>query len=166
MRAFAFVRWKNPILGVDVGHVGWGFELPDGRFCCGATENVDAHFQIPPGQRNEAWYKLVPNLQAMLQEMRLPHFGEGNQYNAYKCVSLTNAYPDRAYAQAKQNLERGFGGLGNNCLDHMGHVLEAYGVPWHDRGGNPRWGMPWKQTNPAPNQWFGAWVADGKSYQL
>ncbi len=158
--AYIFVRWKNPVAGVDVGHVGWGFEM-DGQFCCGGTENVKGDLVIPPGKPNNAWLKVVNMEQDMLEEMRQDHFAQGNRYDAYKCVSIQNPNIDGALSEARANKNKGFIGVGNNCLDHACSVLEKYGVPWHDHQGKPAWGMPWKQTNPKPNDWFNAWKVTG-----
>lgn len=157
MRAFAFVRWNNPIGGIDVGHIGWGFELQDGTFACGSTENITGAAYVAPGENNYAWLKLLPDKTAMLSEMCRGHCAHSNRYHAYKWVEVSQAHPNEAMAIGNANAGRGFWIPRNDCLDHVGFVLEAYGVPWKNLAGSPKWGLPSKQLNPTPNGWFRAW---------
>lgn len=162
MRAFIFHRDMSPFPNSpNVGHVSWGFEMSDGKFCCGATENVCGLPQIDaPGNAN-AWYKILPDLPSMLREMSCSHFTNNNQYLDYKYINLDDVNEQAALQRAEENLTCGFSIIGNNCLDQACNVLVAYGMPWQNTFGQPNWGFPWKQTNPEPGGWFNAWVATG-----
>lgn len=168
--ALVFLRRNNYVLGHSVGHVGWGFELADGRFCCGATENVTGAIAGSwPEFDNNAWYRIVADFPAMLAEMQQNHFAPDNRYTEYKMLDLAGlrpAHPEAALATAQRMPTLGYKFPGNTCLDHACKVLERYGLPFHELGGSPAWGMPWLQTHPAPNDWFDAWPANGGLFHL
>lgn len=145
---------------MQLGHVGWGFQAADG-FYCGATENVQGRHQVDAPQNADAWVKKLPDMQNMLAEMSQCHFTSGNQYLSYKWVDIERPNVEAALHQANLNMRRGFTAVGNNCLDQACNVLEAFGVPWQNMFGQPGWGMPWKHSNPTPNDWFRAWKVSG-----
>lgn len=159
-KAYAFCRDNPPPL---VGHVGWGFEK-DGSLIVGATErpmswpniwqavrDLGLAFTEFPGEDNGAWMKTVSSL-----EEALPIFCSLG-YKWWKAYDVAHPNPQSALSVAEKTKDTGWWLIFNNCLDHTGAVLEAYGVPWQQVGGQPPDGMPWKQTNPAPIGWFHAW---------
>lgn len=147
--AFVFVRRNAAVL--HAGHVGWGFQLANGQFFCGATENPRGYPLILMGGDNGWWGSQNPSEDDMLNEMRKRAF------NQYKFQDMTNANPDVAYKAALLTKTWGYAAVGNNCLDHTYAVLYAYGVK----------NLPLKQLHPAPNDWFDDWnTASGATYQL
>ncbi len=166
--AMIFIRRDNWVFpNIKAGHVGWAFEMANGAYCCGSTENVTGNSSgSGPGFDNKAWYKVFSSRDEMLQEMRTNHFGHPNRYDEYKQVRITQSNPQAALEEAKANLKKGYNFPGNTCLDHACDVLENYGVPWQNGEGKPDWGMPWKQTHLHPNHWFDDWKADGEVYSL
>lgn len=163
--AYAFCRDNPPPV---VGHVGWAFEK-GGRIIAGATERwitcPDIWRILVPiaagrpelilikfqGEDNAAWIDSFQNIEEVRERFR--RLG----YKWWKAYEVSSPHPDSAYTAATKTKDKGWWIFGNNCLDHAGEVLEAYGVPWQRPGGEPPNGMPWKQTNPAPIGWFHAW---------
>lgn len=143
--AFVFVRRKAAIL--HAGHVGWGFQLEDGYFFCGATENPSGNAFVLPGRNNGWWGKKVFSQEEMFEEMRK------RQYDEYKWTEVTDADPVQAYKTALATGKWGYNVLGNNCLDHTFAVLFAYKVK----------NLPVKQVNVAPNDWYDKFKGEGGS---
>lgn len=139
--AFAFLRRNGaPLPGTNYGgHLGWGFLDMNGHYYFGSTENQSGSPLILPGQNN-GWWGMNGTEQDMYREM------DARNYDGYKVIVVQNPNPTKAWNTALDTKGRGFAGIFNNCLDHTYDVLEHYGVI----------GMPWKQTHPAPNDWFGS----------
>jgi hypothetical protein len=140
-RVYVFLR-KNgaplrPAIG-NGGHVGWGFQLDDGTFYAGATENESGQFNVKPGNDNGWWAKVFVDEPGMCEAMR------ARNYDAYKMATVREARPQAARATADHTRSLGYTGFFNNCLDHVWITLESYGVQ----------DLPWAQTHPAPNDWF------------
>jgi hypothetical protein len=146
--AFAFVR-EAAVWGA--GHVAWGFRLPDGYYYYGGTENPEGpggmwaswhQGTAAQGGNNAAWVDYGTEKQ-MLKKMKDPR--PFAPYNYAKAVAVAKPKADAALKIAKANINAGFTGLTNNCLDATYRVLQAYGAD-----------MPWPSTNWAPNGWFNA----------
>lgn len=146
--AFVFVRRNAAVL--HAGHVGWGFQLANGDFFCGATENPSGNPIVIPGGNNGWWGKPCAQEDDMLNEMR------ARAYNQYKMENIPNSDPQAAYDAALQTEKWGYSALGNNCLDHTYAVLYAFGVK----------NLPLKQLHPAPNDWFDTFQSAGPTYEL
>ena len=93
--AMIFIRRDNWVFpNIKAGHVGWAFEMANGAYCCGSTENVTGNSSgSGPGFDNKAWYKVFSSRDEMLQEMRTNHFGHPNRYDEYKQVRITQTNP-------------------------------------------------------------------------
>lgn len=143
--AYVFVRRNAAIL--HAGHVGWGFQLEDGHFFCGATENPSGNALVLPGCNNGWWGKKVLSQEEMFTEMR------ARMYDEYKWFEVINANPVQAYKAALATSKWGYTVLGNNCLDHTYAVLFAYKVK----------NLPLKQFNVAPNDWYDKLAGSGGS---
>jgi len=157
-QAFIFCRANPPPM--DLGHTGWGFQLQDATFFGGATEAFQGAafpFNVPPGQNNDAWAEPFPTLDAIQAAFKGSAPDGHAPYNWWKSYEVAVPNYEAAEAQAQANRLRGWGLLGNNCLDHATDVIAAYGVPWQQVGGSPADGMPWKQSNMLPIGWFHAW---------
>ncbi len=141
--AYVFIKPENV---AGLGHIGWGFQLSNGDFYAGATENyvkgVIRTYTIWPGYDNDMWGEYFYNESEMLAKMN------ALGYSRYKKTAVKNPNISFAKTRADETMMKGFQGISNNCLDHTYHVLEGYGVK----------DMPWKQTNPTPNGWFSAFV--------
>ena len=153
-RAYAFIRWSGaPVGPVNFGHVGWGFEIPAktgaSTFYCGSTENIAGSAQIYAPGDNGWWARLHTSEAAMFNEMRHSHLGSNNAYDEVVIIPMATSHSANAKATADQTRLEGYTLIGNNCMDHTGKVLEAYGVGWQPNGP-----MPWKQTHSAPAAWF------------
>ena len=139
------------------GHIGWGFQLSDGSFFGGSTENyfngnVKDAYWIDAGKDNGFWSERFPSEQAMFNKFK------SINYSKYKSISWPNPNLANAKSRAEEVMYKGFQGVSNNCLDHTYYVLEGLGVR----------DMPWKQTNPTPNGWFDEWFKNitGKGNSL
>lgn len=138
--AYVFLRKDGaPLPPGCAGHVGWGFRLDNGAYMCGATENRTGAPLVPPGGDNDAWAKKTRAEAEMLGLMRR------GGYDGYKLMTVSNADPNAAEGVVMKIPGWGYRAIGSNCLDHAYAVLEAYGEQ----------GMPWMQTHPSPNDWFG-----------
>lgn len=115
MRAYAFVRYNS---GDGAGHVGWGFELPDGRVCVGSVENHSGHLFTPAGDMGfwcEPHYDFaVRMLHGRYDDLRHFEVPHGNYTDAYR---VTRWIKESAYRAATRN-----------CEDDVYDVLRMYGV--------------------------------------
>jgi len=145
------------------GHIGWGFQLSDGSFFAGSTENpmiktADAKnwteayqnwvrtsansYWVSAGKDNGFWSQRFANEQDMLSYMK-----NYRAYDKYKAIGWPNPDLVRGKLRAEECMIKGFQGVSNNCLDHTYYVLEGLGLK----------DMPWKQWHPTPNGWFNEW---------
>jgi hypothetical protein len=146
--AYVFLRKDGAaVVGFFAGHVGWGFQVGEDRFFCGSTENTSGAPFVAPGGDNGWWGQ-----EASKEEM-FDLFRQLN-YDAYKVGTVRNSKPEAAKSAAIASKGWGYKGLGNNCLDHVWRILDAYGDV----------GLPLAQTHPAPNDWFA--VYNGEHYNL
>lgn len=163
---YIFVRHDavQTFLG-PAGHIGWGFQLSDGSFFAGSTENPMKEYQsknlpqaignaaktaaqaywVSAGQDNGFWSQRFATEADMLYYMK-----NYRAYDRYKVISWPNPDLVKAKLRAEECMLKGFQGISNNCLDQAYYVLEGLGLQ----------GMPWKQTNPTPNGWFDEWYKD------
>jgi hypothetical protein len=154
--AYVFLRKDGaPLPPGCAGHVGWAFQLADDTFCAGATENLKGAPFVPPGHDNDAWVQVLATEAALVQHMTsLTLQGHQLGYDAYKVTTVRDCNPDAAEQAGNAIVHWGYTALGNNCLDHVWKVLAAYGVK----------DLPWAQTHPSPNDWFG--VFNGEYHNL
>jgi hypothetical protein len=144
-RAYVFLRRNGaPLPTGPAGHVGWAIEMEDGQFFAGSTENNSASFIVQPGSDNAAWVQTAADEEAMIDLFRQ------RGYDGYKVATTRDCKPESAAAIGRKAAGWGYTGLFNNCLDHAYAVIDAYGLP----------GMPWKQTNPVPSNWFAMFVGE------
>lgn len=152
--AFAFLRKDGALLPpgphdlIYGGHVGWAFQLESGNFYCGSTENSSGQPFVKPGGDNGWWAKEVASEEEMLAAFK------AKDYDGYKFATVRNPNPQSARVTADAAKSWGYTALGNNCLDHVWHILAAYGED----------GLPLAQTHPAPNDWFA--VYNGEYHNL
>lgn len=137
-RALVFLRRDGaPLPPGCAGHTGWGFQIEDGGYIFGSTENTSGAPVIAAGSDNGAWHGRG-SLDDAVKAMRKRH------YDAWKLASFRNGNPAAAWKRAQEMEASGYVALGNNCLDHTFRVLESYGQP----------DLPWPMTHPSPNDWF------------
>lgn len=113
--AYVFVRYHS---GDGAGHVGWGFELPDGRVCAGSVENHSGSLLTPPkemGFWRECTYGFVDEFaKRSYDDARVLHARRADYLQAYR---VTKWIDQSAYRAASRN-----------CEDDVYDVLRAYGV--------------------------------------
>lgn len=130
-RGFAICR-QSP--APVVGHVGWAIERRDGTLFAGATERFQrkgdpGYTSVRPGDNNDAWTATFPNLTAMLEAFAGTYPNGHPRYHWWKAYEVASPNFDAAVHEGERNKSKGWDALNNNCLDHVGAVLEKYGVP-------------------------------------
>lgn len=137
--AFVFLRKDGaPLWLGNGGHVGWAFELETAEFYCGSTENLSGGFSVKKGEDNGWWGAVCRTEAEVVEAMKI------RNYDGFKFSTVREANPSAAKEVADDSRDRGYTGLGNNCLDHVWDILNAYGVA----------DLPWTKTHPSPNDWF------------
>lgn len=126
----------NPTKPINLGHTGWGFKLANGNYMYGSTENSKSYPVIRKGDDNGYWER-EGTRDDMLGAFR------GMKYTHYKVATVANANPTAARSKARFTKGNGYGVTGNNCMDHVYWILQAYNVP----------NLPWPSTHWAPNSW-------------
>lgn len=143
-----------------LGHVGWGFELPDGQWVVGAVEG-DAW--LPGNRMNGFWSTCVPGLEQALQVFaNMLH--QGAEYNVYKYLSVTaQVWPDPDAALHVMGWVSGqpYQLFGRNCMNSAYDVLRAFSRGGHFNGGV----LPSPDTNWIPNGWFNAITVHPQDYR-
>jgi hypothetical protein len=126
------------ILSVNVGHVGWGWQINGtGTYVYGATEGQAGASNIPKGQPNGFWEEQGSN------EVMKNAF-KSRDYVSYNCEGVENINVSAAYTTASETKVAGYNILSNNCLDHTIAILTAYNAK----------GLPSDNTFPTPKDWF------------
>lgn len=131
-----------------LGHVGFGYEYPNGEWCIGAVEGTEWRNDL-----NGFWAVKVPNLQAALH-----YFSNMKNYNAeydyYKLLTVTTGVkPNPRYADqivswvAKQPYKL----FGRNCMNSAFDILYAFSGGRYNNSNLPNPNLNW-----IPNGWFNA----------
>lgn len=143
--AYVFLRKNGAPLPLGCsGHVGWAFLAADPEatqphdVVCGSTENFTGDPVIPPGEDNGFWEQSFSQVTQMMQVMHL------RGYDVFKVAPVPDPHPDAAQQVALQVRTSGYKTIGNNSLDHVVKVLDAYGVK----------DLPYASMHPSPNEWF------------
>lgn len=160
--AMIFGRLAPPaVLSIPVGHVGWAFELQNGKYFAGATELITRDAvtipDIPAGEWNGSWSKELDSMADVVQVFTTITSDHPWLFQFWKGYTVASPNYEAALQVGSTNKDKGWRVIGNNCLDHATDVLEKYGVPWQQIGGQPVDAMPWKHTNPFPLQWLNNW---------
>lgn len=151
-KVYVFMR---PTDALGFGHMGWGIRLSDGSFYCGATENpmdtkdLSKTITIPAGGDIHSWSMRFNTEAEMFARMK------SMSYTKWKGVGVQNPQVANAKALIDRIKDRGYNGVGNNCMDHSYDVFTYYGLAWNS--------LPLKQTFPVPNEWFRRFYADGSN---
>lgn len=146
-RAYIFLRKNGAPLPLGcAGHIGWAFlDDPDHHeVVCGSTENFTGDPVISPGQDNGYWAQSFTQITQMMQVMHL------RGYDVFKVAQVEDPHPDAALMAAQQVQAAGYKVIGNNCLDHVVKVLDAYGIK----------DLPYASMHPSPNEWFSLFHGD------
>ena len=141
--AFVFCRPSGPVqFGVELGHVGWGFRLPDGRVSVGAVENPGGTPWSLPG--NTGYWS-----ETSADPFRVFSTGPCGLYAPYDLwKSMPVAKPDAAAAlnAVREVALDPYFLFGKNCMDATYAVLRAYGAD--------NLPAPSEAQNYAPAAWF------------
>lgn len=133
------------VAGLNIlGHVGWGFEYPDGSWCVGAIEGPDWR----QSNFNGFWARRVPGLRAAL-DYYASMAAQGAEYDCYKLFTV----PAPQWQQADQAVayvsRLKYELFGRNCMDSSYDVLRSFCGGIYQGGIIPR-----PQQHIIPNDWF------------
>jgi len=141
----AFLR---PDGGNGFGHVGFGFQLPNGQWTVGSMENPSGWPVNLPGWTG-FWSRTVADPLAAMRNPLAAGAPKGSPpYVAAKRIDVIAPRLPRAQAALQQWASRPFAATGGNCLNCTFDVLYAFGAAVPDPTPNP---ALW-----APNNWFDA----------
>ena len=140
-----------------LGHVGWGFQMSNGKFMYGSTEPGHNEFMqypiyatIPPGKPNMSFIR-EEEPQQMLSNMKKGGNGNGPRflYHQYKWLDVPAPRLNEAIKSAQDCKNWGYWVVGNNCMDHTYRILSAFASASNSF-------LPPPSGNWFPNIWFDA----------
>lgn len=141
--AFVFCRPSGPVqFGVELGHVGWGFRLPDGRYSVGAVENPAGLPWNLPGKTG-FWSETVVDAARVFSTGPLGRYAP---YDLWKTMPVATPDVGAALDAIRAVALDPYVLFGKNCMDATHAVLKAYGAD-----NLPR---PSETQNYAPGTWF------------
>ena len=131
----------------NCGHVGFGFEYPNGTWRVGAVEGSD----WSQGNRfNGFWTKHVKNFDAAMNQFAyMRHLGA--EYDRVKVMDMhPNVAPNPQFADkvTKWVSLQKYELAGRNCMDSAYDILLAFGL------GYTRTFLPRPEDNWFPNDWY------------
>lgn len=166
-----FYFFINHEQAMSFGHIGWGFDNPDGSCTFGSTDHIwkgvdwrneqalqqAVSYICFSGPGNDAWVS-KGRLATMLAAMRsgIADSKPRIAYDGYKSIPVPVPNAQHAFTTAQEMDKKGWCLVNNNCLDHATSIANAYGVGWNSIPLVSSDPMPWKQTHWAPNAWFDA----------
>jgi hypothetical protein len=122
---FNVLVFLYPSIPLELGHVGWGFRLDDGRWCWGATE-LSGGF-VAPGQPNGAC------VERGTREQMMSWFRDGLRpnsapwkYFSYKALRADHPRGSVGEQMAEATKQMGYSVVGNNCMTHALSILNGY----------------------------------------
>jgi hypothetical protein len=131
MKAIIFIRTGTPRIGfVELGHVGWGFEVKPGIFNIGAVENAKGGaINVPPHEKDQ-WSL---NTQNPYRPFGVGPTNSSNGkrfpgYDMFKIIEVNSPNPNAAIQMVQQIAQEPYQVIGNNCMDAVYRILKAYGV--------------------------------------
>jgi hypothetical protein len=130
----------NAIISNVVGHVGWGFELPNGTWEFGANDGA------PPGSKISQTVKGTGSKATMLNDFATASSGS-NAYIEYKCATVSAANASAAQQEVTREWNETYSIPKQDCESQVYNVLNTYGVKnmWRDSD----------LFDPFPINWFG-----------
>jgi len=121
-----------------VGHVGWGFELPNGTWNFGANDGALSSTTSDTREGNGS-------RATMLADFADAASG-ANAYTEYKCVTVRAANASAAQQEVTRERNESYSILYNrDCESQVYNVLSKYGVK----------NLPSDSWDRVPNNWFG-----------
>ena len=131
MKAIIFIRTGTPRIGfVELGHVGWGFEVKPGVFNIGAVENAQGGaVNVPPSEKDQ-WSINTQN------PYRPFGIGPSNPtngkrypgYDMFKIIEVNTSNSTAALQMVQQIAQEAYQVIGNNCMDAVYRILKEYGI--------------------------------------
>ncbi len=106
------------VLGVGLGHVGWGFLSSGSTWIFGATEGSGQVWQS-----SGSWDTMLNTFGSGTKFSRGPGY-----YTAYRCANVASSNPTLAYNTALSGAARPYQALTDNCLTRAVQIFTAYGA--------------------------------------
>lgn len=135
----------------NLGHVGWGYEYPDGTWCVGAIE--ETMFQNFP---NGFWKRRARNLEDAINYFRKMEARFDATYHEFKYLRADSP-PNWNAADQKMFWvqQQPYNIAGRNCMNSTYDILCAFSQGGHYNGQL----LPRPDDNWIPNWWFDKIVA-------
>lgn len=143
-----------------LGHVAWGFQLPNNEWIIGAVEG-DGWKQ--GNGFNGFWSRKLPNLNAALQYFANMSFQDA-EYNHYKLLTVTDGVfpnPNGALNVMKWVSGKKYELFGRNCMNSAYDILRAFSSGGSFNGQY----LPTPEQNWIPNGWFNAINVPSNAHQ-
>lgn len=131
-----------------LGHVGWGYEYPNGEWCIGAIEGTEWK-----GGINGFWAVKMPSLQAALTYFSRMKKNNA-EYDYYKLLTVSSGViPNPRYADRIVNwvAKQPYNLTGRNCMNSTFDILNAFSGGKYNNTNLPHPNLNW-----IPNGWFNA----------
>lgn len=128
-----------------LGHIGWGFNLPNGMWVVGSMENPSGQPFEPTGWTG-FWYKEVANAHVAMRGPAAFGAPPGTPpYDEAKELDVPVANVGAANAMIQSWAMRGFNVSSGNCMGCAFDILHAFGAAMPD---------PSSWNNLIPINWF------------
>lgn len=130
----------------NLGHVGWGYEYPDGTWCVGAIEAT--LFENYP---NGFWQRRAKSYDDAINYFRKMQERYNTTYNEFKYLTA-NGVPNWKAADIKMDWVRQqpYNVFGRNCMNSTFDILCSF-----SQGGRYSNGiLPKPENNWLPNDWY------------
>lgn len=131
--AFVFINFRQAL---RFGHIGWGFQTDEDKYCYGSTDHLWKHHTffdlkyaiayatVAPEDNND-WWMESGSREEMLATMR---HSNHIWYHAYKSLAVGHADPEAAVTVAKKIEYAGWHVWKDNCIHQTHAILTAYGA--------------------------------------
>ena len=125
------------LAGVDLGHVGWGYELPNDTWEFGANDGAKK------GSRLSDTVDGHGSRATMISDFTKAASG-ANAYTAYKCVTVRSLNASAALQEVNREWDEVYSIPSQDCEAQAYNVLDQYGIK----------NMPSSWKDPSPDVWF------------
>jgi hypothetical protein len=138
----------------NLGHVGWGYEYPDGTWCVGAIE-AELFQNFPNG----FWKRRAKNLEEGINYFRKMEARFDANYDEFKYLRADSS-PNWKAADDKMFWveQQPYNIAGRNCMNSTYDILCAFSSGGHYNGSF----LPRPEDNWIPNMWYDKIIASSR----
>ena len=121
-----------------IGHVGWGFSLPDGNWEFGANEG--------PGKSDisNTWAKTGSHDDMLTTFTKGGPYHSTGYYTSLECVTIPSFNASAAQQEVSHEWQQRYIGIFQDCESQVYNVLSKYGIK----------ALPNDILHPVPNSWY------------